>query len=263
LVPDPPTLAPLDDQAITARLAGAGSMRADIEHVMATVPDGATPAEYRRAILDENAARKGTGTSRMWAWKRLKLRYALDRPETVEFAAFRRAMRDSDPAGRGLSAMLMFARLDRLFRETTLDVLAPRLARPEEVIPIQLVRENVEGRRRAAGLEWSDESLASVANHLASSWKDFGLVEGSKERRIARLRPSHATTRFAVELGRAEGRTDRQVLDAPWFRLLGMDVGDAESALRAAARAGVLGFRTQADVVELDLEPAAHRAEGG
>jgi hypothetical protein len=79
-------------------------MRADIEHVMAAVGSGATPDDYRRAILDENAARKGTGTSRMWALKRLKLRYALDRPETIEFAVFRRVMRALDPAGRGLSA---------------------------------------------------------------------------------------------------------------------------------------------------------------
>ena len=149
--------------------------------------------------------------------------------------------------------MLMIARQDRLFREATLELLAPRLGRPGEVIPAPLVREDVDARRRAAGLEWSEESLASVANHLASSWKDFGLVEGSKERRIARLRPSHATTRFAVELGKAEGRTDRQVLDSPWFRLLGMDTTAAESALRAAARDGVLQYRAQADVIEITL----------
>ena len=72
-------------------------------------------------------------------------------------------------------------------------------------------------------------------------------------RRIARVRPSHATVRFAVELGKAERRTDRQVLHAPWFRLLGMDTGAAETALRAAARDGVLRLRTQADVVEIDV----------
>jgi hypothetical protein len=255
LAADQPKLEPIGDQAITARLAGAGSMRADIEHVMATVPAGASSDDYRRAILDDNAARKGTGTSRMWAWKRLKLRYALDQPETVEFAAFRRAMHDSDPAGRGLSAMLMFARQDRLFREVTLDILVPRLGRTGEVIHPALVREDVEARRRAAGLEWSEESLAAVAIHVASSWKDFGLVEGSKERRISLLRPSHPTVRFAVELGRAEGRTDRQVLDSPWFRLLGIDATAAESALRAAARDGVLQFRAQADVIEITLPP--------
>jgi Putative inner membrane protein (DUF1819) len=253
LTADPSRLEALGDQAITARLAGAGSMRADIEHVMAAVPAGASPDEFRRAIIDDNVARKGTGTSRMWAWKRLKLRYALDQPETVEFAAFRRAMRDSDPAGRGLTAMLMFARQDRLFRETTLQILAPRLGRTGEIVPAPIIREDVEARMQAAGLVWSDESRAAVANHVASSWKDFGLVEGSKVRRVTHVRPSHATVRFAVELGRAEGRTDRQVLDGPWFRLLGMDATGAEPALRSAARDGVLQYRAQADVIEITL----------
>ena len=201
MAPDQPRLEPIGDQAITARLAGAGSMRADIEHVMAAVPTGATPDDYRRAIVDDNAARKRTGISRMWAWKRLKLRYALDQPEAIEFAAFRRAMHDPDPAGRGLSAMLMFARQDRLFREATLDILVPRLGRTGEVIPPALVREAVEARRRAAGLEWSDESLAAVANHTASSWKDFGLL--LKARRRDRGDPAPAKPRHRAFRGRA------------------------------------------------------------
>jgi hypothetical protein len=32
----------------------------------------------RDAILSANAAGKGSQTARMWAWKRLKLRYLLD-----------------------------------------------------------------------------------------------------------------------------------------------------------------------------------------
>ena len=251
--PELSTLLPLVEQAITARLAGAGSLRADIEHVMAAVPRDARPDDYRRAIMNDNAARKNTGTARMWAWKRLKLRYALDHTDAPEFNAFRRAMTDPDPAGRGLSAMLMFARLDRLFREVTLRVLAPQLGHPGQVIPSTVVRQEVEARSRAAGLTWSEESLAHAAVHLAGAWKDFGLVEGSLERRVCRLHPSHATTRFAVELGKAEGRTDRQVLDAPWFQILGMDEAAAASLLRAAARDGELQYRAQADVVEITL----------
>jgi hypothetical protein len=255
--PELGTLPPLEKQAVTARLAGAGSMRADIEHVMTAVPGDARPDDYRRAIMEDNAARKSTGTGRMWAWKRLKLRYALDHTETSEFAAFRRAMRDPDPSARGLSAMLMFARLDRLFREATIQVLVPRLGKAGEVVPTALILEEVQGRSRAAGVSWSEESLVHAAVHLAGAWKDFGLVEGSKERRVAQLHPSHATIRFAVELARAEGRTDRQALEAPWFRLLGMDATAAESRLRAAARDGQLQYRAQADVVEITLPKGA------
>lgn len=238
---------------MTARLAGAASMRTELEHVLSSVGPGASPSTYRTAILEANAARKGTRTARDWAWKRLKLRYALDSTDTPEFRAFDRGMRDPDPAGRGLSAFLMLARADRLFREATLELLSPCLGEPGRVVLQADALDFVNRAREAAGLEWSVKSVRAIAGHVLTSWKDFGLVEGSKVRRVARLRPSHSTIRFAVELGKAEGRTDRNVLEAPWFQLLGMDAAGAEASLRAAARAGALQYRAQADVIEITL----------
>jgi hypothetical protein len=257
------TIESLDEQPITARLAGAGSMRAELEAVLATVPTSATATEYRRAILEDNAAGKGTSTARMWAWKRLKLRYAVDRPDSDEFRAFRRAMDDPSISGRGFTCALMLARFDRLFREVTLVRLSPVLANPGIVVEPSAVRADIETRMTASQLRWSDESLANVTNHMLSAWKDFGLVTGSKERRTAPIRPTHPTTVFAATLGRLEGLTDRQILGSRWFALLGLSESDVTTLMYNAARAGVLGFRTQADVVELDLQPAAHLAGGG
>src|SRR5687767_3801144 len=102
-----------DDQRISPRLTGVGSLRPELESVLANVPSDASADDYRRAILDSNAAGKNSATARLWAWRRLKLRYALDRPEVEEFQAFRVAIQDPSPAGRGHACALMFARLDR------------------------------------------------------------------------------------------------------------------------------------------------------
>ena len=51
-------------QLFTARLAGAASMREELEHVLAVVPRGSMPDAYRTAILDANAALKPTHTAR-------------------------------------------------------------------------------------------------------------------------------------------------------------------------------------------------------
>ena len=228
-------------------------MRSEVEHVLAAVDAGASPAEFRAAILDGNAARKDTHTARDWAWKRLKLRYALDSTNAPEFKAFDRAMRDADPAGRGLTAYLMLARTDRLFREISLDLVVPHLGVPGKTIEVDAVLEYVDTARKGASLEWSAASVRATAGHILTSWKEFGVVEGSKVRRIARLRPSHATMRFVIELARAEGLTDRQALESTWTRLLGMDFRAVDWALRSAARDGALQFRTQADVVEIIL----------
>src|SRR4051812_26782190 len=122
------TLERPSDQHVTARLAGAGSLRDELAAVFDAAPPNATTADFRRLILEENAAGKRSGSARMWAWKRLKLRYALDSTETVEFQAFRSAYGSaSSAAERGLVVGLMLARTDRLFREMTLDHVSPLL----------------------------------------------------------------------------------------------------------------------------------------
>jgi hypothetical protein len=76
-------------QPYTARLAGAGALLDELEAVLHAAPVEASRDDFRRLILDENAARKSTANARMWAWKRLKLRYLLDSPDLPEFEAFR------------------------------------------------------------------------------------------------------------------------------------------------------------------------------
>ncbi len=93
---------PPDEQPITARLAAAGSMRRELEALLQALPPAATPAEYRRAILDDNVCGKRTATGRVKAWWHLKLRYQLD-PAVPEFRAFAAGMAStSSPGERGL-----------------------------------------------------------------------------------------------------------------------------------------------------------------
>jgi hypothetical protein len=238
-----------------------GSLRPELESVLANVPSEASADDYRRAILDANAAGKNSATARLWAWRRLKLRYALDRPETPEFQAFRVAMHDPSPVGRGHACALMFARLDRLFREVTLARLSPVLGTVGTVVEPAVVRAEIEARMTGASLRWSDGTVAAITSHLLSAWKDFGLVTGSKVRRTNLVHPTHSTIVLAATLGRLEGLTDRQILGSRWFALLGLVEADVVTLMYDAARAGAIGFRSQADVVELDLQPTGHRAE--
>lgn len=250
------SLQAIGDQPITARFAGAGAMRRELEAVLSATPEDATATDYRHAILADNAARKVSQTARNWAWLRLKLRYALDTPSAPEFRAFRLAMRDPSPAGRGIVCALMVARTDRLFRETTVHILSPILSRAGTRIDPDAVLQEVVDRMHRAELGWSEESQRHVASHIMSSWRELGLSAGARERCSVRPQMTHAAVRFAVEVARAEGLTDQQVLGSVWFELLGMGRRAAEELLREAARTGLLGFRAQAEVVEITLPEA-------
>ena len=47
---------------------------------------------------------------------------------------------------------------------------------------------------------------------------------------------------------------DLDSVSSPWFRLIGLESHEVIDALSELSRQGKLGFRMQADVVELDLE---------
>lgn len=249
-----PTLPAPDSQPITARLAGAGSLRRELEQLLAVAPPDASADDYRRLLIEENVAGKASANARMWMWKRLKLRYALDTPSASEARAFRWAMAHAQsPYDRGVVAALMMARTDRMFREVTTAIVAPVVGQRRKVIDTDAIRSAIEDRMTDAGLTWSAESLANVANHLVSSLKDFGIVEGSRERRTTGVRITPIVATFAAQLARAEGLTDRQVLESRWFAFLGADARQATEALHTASKDGLLTFRMQADVVELHL----------
>ncbi len=244
-----------DSQPYTARLAGAGALLDELEAVLHTAPAQASRADFRRLIIEENAARKSTANARLWTWKRLKLRYLLDSPDCPEFTAFHLAHAAARTTeDRRIVAALMLARTDALFRDVTLDVVSRALRTPGHVVRPESIRANVEAKMHASSLVWSAESLTSITNHLLSALADFGFIEGSRVRRTARVRPGVEPTVFAATLGRLEGLTDRANLESRWFRLLGLDIEEAASALREAARAGALRFRMQADVVELVID---------
>jgi hypothetical protein len=245
-----------DDQPITARLAAAGSHRAELEALLAAAPDDAGTAALRSLAIDGNVIGKGSAAARAKTWTNLKARYVLD-PAVAEYRAFAGAMRSTATAGdRGLICLLMLARTDRLFREVTLACVSPCLARAGATIDAAAVQAAVEARAAASGARWTASTLETVRQHVLSALKDFGVLRGGPIKRTAPVRPGGPVALFAARLGRLEGLTDRQVLAARWYRLLGLDAEAVADHLYRAAREGLLGFRMQADVVELTLPQA-------
>ncbi len=62
-----------------------------------------------------------------------------------------------------------------------------------------------------------------------------------------------APTRLLTRALRLVGTRDFEIVRAPIFRLLGLDVTEVVDALGELNRQGALRFRMQGDVVELDL----------
>jgi len=240
-------------QPVTARLAAAASRRADLESLLGAAPPDAAPEQLRRLVVEQNVAGKGSAISRQKLWHQLKERYLLDR-SVSEAAAFLAGFgATSSPSDGGLLCLLMMARTDRLFREVTLRAVSPSLTRDGVPVLADQVQQVLEAYLQEHGLVWSRDTMEHVRQHMLASLKDFGVLRGSKFKRTARPRPGSQVTLLAARLALLEGLTPRQVLDSQWFRLLGLDTGQVVDLLYATARDGVLRFRMQAEVVELEV----------
>ncbi|MCL4534928.1 MAG: DUF1819 family protein [Bacteroidetes bacterium] len=223
--------------------------------MLAAAPSGAGQAELRRLVLESNVAGKSSATSRTKLWRQLRQRYSLD-INVPEYQALLAALRlTGSPRERGLICFLMLARNDRLFRELTLACVSRLLARQGAVVASATVDEYLADLAAERRFSWTRETAVTVRQHALSALKDFGLLTGAVVKHTNTPQPGPNVTLFAARLARLEGLTDRQIIGSRWFGLLGLTPAQVIDLLYAAAREGVLGFRMQAEVVELTLPP--------
>ncbi len=251
------TLESPEKQPYVSRLSGAGSLRSELEALLAQASPQSGLGDYRCLVVHNNAAGKRSAAMRTKVWKELKVRYLLD-PFFAEFRAFRDVFcRTSDPSERGLIEFLMMARTDRLFREVVQELVSPHLAESGTAISLDTVRTKVEAIGRGAQRSWSVTVVDGISVHLLSSCKDFGLLSGGVPKRTVSVKPGPAVAAFAIRLARLEGLGDRRALESRWFALLGLDLAGVLELMDRAARIGALRFRFQADVAEISLPEAA------
>ena len=244
-----------DEQPYTARLAGAASLRRELESLLTVAPPTASTSTLRELVLRSNVVGKKSASATLLVWERLKVRYILD-PQVREYRTFIATINTGGGhEDRGLVCFLMLARTDRLFREVTLECVSPYLQQEGIIIEPMTVHAAIQTRLDRSGLRWSASTLARAHSHLLAALKDVGVLHGSRKKstKIPRIDPT--VVLFALRLGRLEGLTDRQLIDSVWFQLLGFERERVLDLLYSATRAGTLGFRMQADVVEIDLPP--------
>ena len=63
-------------------------MLPDLRQLLASTPADASYENYEAAIMEENVLGKGTASTRLWSWKKLRELYGLD-PSLAVFRCFR------------------------------------------------------------------------------------------------------------------------------------------------------------------------------
>jgi hypothetical protein len=239
-----------------SRLSACSALYSDFYSLLSAGASAQSSGDYRSLILKDNCLAKRTSSSRNKAWKELKARYLLD-PNNVLFRDFleewRRCASDQE---RALTAYCLLALNDCLVAELGSNYLFPRIRKaPTEVRQDDILAYLHASEAKHPELkEWTRNTTIAVVQKYVASIRDFGLAKGVYKKQTVRPALYASPVRLLIGALRASRNSDLKIVRSPWFRLVGLDTQEVVDALSELSRQGKLGFRMQADIVELDLE---------
>ena len=220
-------------------------MLAELDAVLANVPQGSGVDDYREAVLSRNVLGKTTESTRQKSLRHLRELYALD--EATPIFGLLRKLHAADAAGLPLLALQVAWARDPLLRATTQPVMD------------ETEGERVEVASLAQALEvrfpdqYSELNRNKIARNAASSWTQSGHLAGRTKKTRQRIKPTVVAVTMAFFLGGIAGYHGAAVFSNPWCRLLDLDSDRAKVMGFDAHRAGLLNLRAVGEVVELSF----------
>lgn len=239
-----------------ARLSSRSALATELRILLAAGSDNPKAENYRHLVLEENCLAKASESSRQRAWKDLRSRYLLESDHPL-FQCFLAewSKRLLEPEG-SLTIYCLFALNDKLVASLGVKYLYPRLRQAPSPIKVDDIAAYLFAERAGHPelATWSAETTSAVSRKYAASIRDFGLAKGIYSKTSVRPALYAAPARFLIRALRLTGIKDLDIVSSPWFRLIGLESHEVIDALSELSRQSKLGFRMQADVVELDLK---------
>ena len=241
-----------------SRLSARSALFTELRLLLDDREDALASDDYRSLVIEENCLARGSVSARRKLWQELHSRYRLNAADPL-FGAFWQEWRRSRAEPEcSLTAYVLFALNDRLVTDLGTEWLFPLLRRSPTELRVGDVRAFLARvRHHPEVANWSEETTAAVARKYCASIRDFGLAKGIVRKVTVRPALYGAPVRLLVRALRLAGTPPVALVQAPIFRLLGMDTTEVIDALSELSRTGALHFRMQGDVVELDLRVPA------
>lgn len=209
----------------------------DLITLLASVSDGAAPADYAAAVVERNVLGKPSLGARRVTLGYLRDRYALDAAVPL-FSGFRELW-PSDVAAQPLLALLLAAARDPVLR-TGAEVIA---ATP---IGAAVTWHTFETPIREAFVDHGSEtSVRIMAERQPASWMQSGHLRQETPSRRVRSRPASrpVTVAYALWLGHLSGLGGDALFTSPWVRLLDASPEVIDDLAREAGRQGLIDLR--------------------
>jgi Putative inner membrane protein (DUF1819) len=226
--------------ALTSRT----TMSAELNQLLAALPDAVHRDDYRSALVEQNVLSKPTRSSRRITADRLRTIYSLD-PDVTVFRTLRYFWSASGAEERPLLILLAAATREPLLRVTAEPVLS---ARQGAVVTTGDLAAAVAS---AFPGRFAPSTLNIIARNVASSWAQSGHLAGHRVKKRSRPVPSPASAAYALLLGYLCGLRGQLLLTTPWTAMLDISPADLSDLASRASRLGWIDYRKVGSTVEV------------
>lgn len=218
-------------------------MLPDLRQLLASTAVDAVYEDYQAAIMEENVLGKGTASTRLWSWKKLRELYGLD-PSLGVFRCFRQLWR-TDSAGRPLLAILCACARDPLLKASAAVILDAPL---DSVVSSSDFARAIE---QVAPDRFTPKTLRSMGSNLYASWTQSGHLSFGKTRRRAHPTVSAEGTVYSLVLGRLTGTRGPLLFSTFWTELLDAPKDTLYELAAVASQRGWIDLRRIGSVVDV------------
>lgn len=244
-----------DQPPLSSRLTMAGALIHETYQLFQTFPENIDLAVMREAVIDKNLLHKNSYNRRRIMWIALHHRYLTPAPQWVG-GALAQAVTYGNQSPEFLSlAYLYFALRDHFTFQFITNVIWPTWQKSSIRLThrdaMSFIRDLADKDRKANA--WSETTKKRLASSLLASLRDFGLLKGTATKTIQRPPVALETAYHLLCLLWAEGRSGREIINAPDWRLFLWSETDITQYLTLLEQQGRVQFEMSGQLVMLQL----------
>jgi hypothetical protein len=213
---------------------------------LAKVMDYAVADDSYLASLKQNIAGKRTKSNQDKTTGFLTKLYSFDL-DYLPFRVFKHFWAISEREDRPLLAFLLALTRDYLLKESVPIVLATRYG---EKVTIEALEQNIEFTHPK---QFTPNTRRSLAQNIASSWKQAGFIVGKVKNIRTRTSPSCSVVAFAVLLAYLDGLRGDYLLTSPIGKVLDLSEQDLRDLLFEAAKSDLLQYQYSGSVTTVSF----------
>jgi hypothetical protein len=213
---------------------------------LAKVMDYAVSDDSYLDSLKQNIAGKRTKSNQDKTTGFLTKLYTFDLAY-LPFRCFKYFWAVSETVDRPMLAFLLAYTRDYLLNESAPVVLASNYG---EKVAIENLEQNIESSHPE---QFTPNTRRSLAQNVASSWKQAGYIVGKVKNIRSRTAPTHRNVAFAVLLAYLDGLRGDYLLTSPTVKVLDLSELDLRDKLFEAAKRDLLQYQYSGSVTTVSF----------